>query len=87
VDYFEECIVLYGNNYTMDHTYGFTIAISYLQLNEYIKAEKYLSDYVTEIYEKRNKLEHPTAFLLWNLNTEQNKWELLLFLINLKNVS
>jgi hypothetical protein len=36
---FEECIVLYGNNYTMDHTYGFYIAISYLQLNEYIKAE------------------------------------------------
>jgi hypothetical protein len=47
------------------------IAISYLQLNEYIKAEKYLSDYVTEIYEKRNKLEHPTAFLLWNLNTNK----------------
>jgi hypothetical protein len=22
---FEECIVLYGNNYTMDHTYGFIL--------------------------------------------------------------
>ena len=73
---FEECIALYGNNYRMDHTYNFYIGISYLQLNEYIKAEKYLSDYVTEIYEKRDKLEHPTAYFYYGISKyEQNKWE------------
>jgi hypothetical protein len=64
------------------------IAISYLQLNEYIKKRKYLSDYVTEIYEKRNKLEHPTAIsTMESLNTNKTSGRKLLFLINLKNVS
>lgn len=36
---FKECIQLYGNSYEMDHTYEFYIALSYLQLNEFKKAE------------------------------------------------
>jgi tetratricopeptide (TPR) repeat protein len=46
----------------MDHTYDFYIAISYLQLNEFEKAEKILQNYVDEIYKNRDKLEHPTAY-------------------------
>lgn len=36
---FEKCIEIEGNTYVMDHTYKFHIALCYLQLNEYQKAE------------------------------------------------
>lgn len=36
---FEKAINMEGNSYIMDHTYKFYIALSYLQLNEYQKAE------------------------------------------------
>ncbi|WP_317044770.1 hypothetical protein [Olleya sp. Bg11-27] len=39
---FEECIKREGNTYVMDHTYRFYIALSYLQLNEFEKAENLL---------------------------------------------
>jgi tetratricopeptide (TPR) repeat protein len=58
---FEDCKKKFGNGYVMDHSYDFYIAISYLQLNEYEKAQKLLKNYVDEMYEKRDKLEHPTA--------------------------
>lgn len=32
----------FGDRYVMDHTYNFYIGISYLQLNEFTKAKKYL---------------------------------------------
>lgn len=37
---FEEAIALYGNHFEMDHSYVFYIALSYLQLNEFEKAEQ-----------------------------------------------
>jgi len=37
---FEECIKRYGNSYVMDHSYQFYIALSYLQLNNFARAEK-----------------------------------------------
>jgi len=40
IEDFEECIERYGNSYVMDHTYNFHIALSYLQLNEFKKAEQ-----------------------------------------------
>ncbi|GAB3713627.1 tetratricopeptide repeat protein [Flavobacterium koreense] len=58
----EDCKKKFGNGYVMDHTYDFYIAISYLQLNEFEKAEKILQNYVDEIYRDRDKLEHPTAY-------------------------
>lgn len=58
----EDCKNKYGNQYVMDHTYDFYIAISYLQLNEYQKAETILQNYVDEIYKNRDKLEHHTAY-------------------------
>lgn len=36
---FEDCKKRFGNSYVMDHTYDFYIALSYLQLNEFEKAE------------------------------------------------
>ncbi len=58
----EDCKKKFGNGYVMDHTYDFYIAVSYLQLNEFDKAEKILQNYVDEIYKNRDKLEHPTAY-------------------------
>ena len=46
---FQDCINKYGNNYEMDHTYNFYIALSYLQLNEFNKAEIILKQYVDEL--------------------------------------
>lgn len=36
---FEELLEKYGNAYVMDHTYKFHIGLSYLQLNQFTKAE------------------------------------------------
>ena len=58
----EDCKKQFGNLYVMDHTYDFYIAISYLQLNEYAKAETILQNYVDEIYKNRQELEHHTAY-------------------------
>lgn len=73
---FEECINLYGNGYRMDHSYSFYIGLSYLQLNEYAKAEKLFNDYVSNMYEKRQGLEHPTAlFYLGIAEYELKKYD------------
>lgn len=58
----EDCKKKFGNGYVMDHSYDFYIAISYLQLNEYQKAENLLKGYIDEMFQKRNGLEHHTAF-------------------------
>lgn len=58
----ENCKKKFGNGYVMDHTYDFYIAISYLQLNEYAKAETILQNYVDEIFKNRQQLEHHTAY-------------------------
>lgn len=57
----EDCKKKFGNGYVMDHSYDFYIGISYLQLNEFTKAETYLKNYVDEMLVKRQGLEHPTA--------------------------
>ncbi len=38
IEDFEDCKQRFGNNYVMDHSYDFHIALSYLQLNEFEKA-------------------------------------------------
>jgi tetratricopeptide (TPR) repeat protein len=53
---FEKCISLYGNNDVMDHSYNFYIALSYLQLNKFKKAEKIL---IEEIKEQKTKWAEP----------------------------
>lgn len=44
IDDFNTCLDLYGNNYEMDHSYKFYLALSYLQLNDFNKAEKIFID-------------------------------------------
>lgn len=72
----EDCKKKFGNGYVMDHTYDFYIAISYLQLNKFDKAEKLLQNYVNELFEKRNRLEHHTAlFYLGIAKYELKKYD------------
>lgn len=40
IEDFKDCKARFGNNYVMDHSYDFHIALSYLQLNEFEKAEQ-----------------------------------------------
>ena len=58
----EDCKKKFGNEYVMDHTLDFYIALSCLQLDQFQKAETLLQGYVNEIFQKRDGLEHPTAF-------------------------
>jgi len=74
---FEDCKKRFGNNYVMDHTYNFYIALSYLQLNEFKKAEKLLQGYVDDLFnELGEEWLHPTAlFYLGISKYEQNKYK------------
>jgi tetratricopeptide (TPR) repeat protein len=73
---FEDCKNKYGNLYVMDHKYNFYIALCYLQLNEYQKAEKLLEDYINDIFKNRGGLEHHIAFFYNGIaKYEQEKWE------------
>ncbi|MBK6264748.1 tetratricopeptide repeat protein [Marivirga sp. S37H4] len=50
---FEDCKKKYGNSFVMDHTYDFYIALSYLQLNEFEKAEQiFEKDHAWQLIEK-----------------------------------
>jgi tetratricopeptide (TPR) repeat protein len=73
---FEDCIKKFGNNYVMDHTYGFYIGLCYLQLNEFTKAEKQFKEYNEDIFRNRQGLEHPTALFYYGISKyELQKWD------------
>lgn len=73
---FEDCIKKYGNSYVMDHTYNFYIGLSYLQLNQFEKAEKLFKEYNDDIFKNRQGLEHPTALFYYGISLfEQQRWE------------
>lgn len=73
---FEDCKKKFGNNYVMDHTYNFYIGLSYLQLNEFQKAEAIFKEYVDDIYKNRKGLEHPTLLFYYGISKyELKKWE------------
>jgi tetratricopeptide (TPR) repeat protein len=77
---FEDCIKKYGNGYEMDHTYSFYIGLCYLQLNEYIKAEKLFKEYIDDIFNNRQGLEHPTALFYYGISKyEQERWQDAIF--------
>ena len=73
---FEEAKAMEGNNYEMDHTYKFYIALSYLQLNKFEKAEEIFSE---DIQDQMHKFEDGAHFLdLFYFGVtkyELGKWE------------
>lgn len=74
---FEESKKIFGNTYEMDHTYDFYIALSYLQLNDFKKAEEVFKRNFDEI--KKNQGEdafhHLDLFYYGISKYEQNKFE------------
>ncbi|QAA81607.1 tetratricopeptide repeat protein [Aequorivita sp. H23M31] len=60
IEDFEAAIEMDGNSYEMDHTYKFYIALSYLQLNEFEKAEKLFAE---DIRDQESKFEDGAHFL------------------------
>lgn len=74
---FEECKKQFGNNYEMDHTYNFYIALCKLQLNNFTEAENLLSEYIDEMLKKNGEAwVHPTALFYYGIaKYEQQKWD------------
>lgn len=65
---FEDAKKEFGDGPVMDHTYNFYIALSYLQLNEYQKAEELLKDYIDTIIKKNGeKWVSPTALFYYGI--------------------
>lgn len=64
---FEDCRKKFGNSYVMDHTFGFYIGLCHLQLNEFEKAEAAFKEYNDDLYQNRQKLEHPTALFYYGI--------------------
>ena len=82
---FQNCIDKYGNNVVMDHSYKFHIGLSYLQLNEFAKAEKiFQDDYDSTIKEYgEDWLHHLDLFYFGISKYEQDKLQEALELFNL----
>ncbi len=74
---FEDCIGKYGDQYVMEHSFSFFIGLSYLQLVEYEKAEKYLYTYIQQSEEKwgKNKAHHTATFYYAIAKMELGKYE------------
>lgn len=78
---FQDCINKWGNQYEMDHTYEFYIALCYLQLNEFNKAEVLLSEYINGMLKKNGEdWIHPTALFYYGISLyEQKKFNEAIF--------
>ncbi|WP_282068948.1 tetratricopeptide repeat protein [Olleya namhaensis] len=72
---FEECIKREGNTYVMDHTYRFYIALSYLQLNEFEKAENLLKKDIIEQEKEWGEPHFLDLFYYGISKYEQRKWQ------------
>lgn len=72
---FEKCKEKRGNSYVMDHTYDFHIALSYLQLNEFEKAEKLFKQDTDNQIEKTGDAHYLDLFYYGISIFEQNKFE------------
>lgn len=80
---FQDCKLKYGNGYVMDHSYNFYIGLSYLQLNEFAKAESiFQNDYDYILENKGLDWLHHLDLLYFGISKyEQKKYEeaILLF--------
>ena len=72
---FEKCKVKIGNSYIMDHTYDFHIALCYLQLNEFEKAEKIFKTDTDFQKQNQGEAHHLDLFYYGISIFEQNKFE------------
>ncbi|TXD82549.1 hypothetical protein ESY86_13920 [Subsaximicrobium wynnwilliamsii] len=79
---FEACIEMEGNTYVMDHTYQFHIALSYLQLNEFEKAEAIFKKDISEQEEEWGEAHYLDLFYYGISKYEQGKWEEALYEFN-----
>ncbi len=73
---FQDCKKRFGNNYVMDHTYDFYIGLSYLQLNEFEKAEQiFQKDYEYQLKDKgEDGLHHLDLFYFGISKYEQKDY-------------
>ncbi|MFZ6009043.1 MAG: tetratricopeptide repeat protein [Bacteroidota bacterium] len=74
---FQSCIKRIGNSYVMDHSYHFYIALCYLQLNEFAKAEKLLADDIVAVRKVKGDgwVHHLDQFYLGIAKFEQKKYD------------
>lgn len=74
---FEDCKARYGNNYVMDHSYDFHIALSYLQLNQFKKAEEIFKKDIESLREDKGDdwVHHLDLFYYAISKFEQKKYE------------
>lgn len=72
---FEECIKKWGDNYRMDHTYSFYIGLSYLQLNEFKKAENYFKQTIEKQKAMFKEAHHLDLFYYAITKYEQENYD------------
>ncbi|MGO2356844.1 tetratricopeptide repeat protein [Mesonia sp.] len=74
---FERIKALEGNSFVMDHTYNFHIALSYLQLNQFEKAEHLFKKDIEEQVKQwgEDGYHHLDLFYYGISLYEQQKWE------------
>jgi tetratricopeptide (TPR) repeat protein len=71
---FEAAKKEFGNRIVMDHTYDFYIGLSYLQLNEYGKAEKIFKEYIDfMIKDRKGDSPNPTALFYFGISKYEQK--------------
>jgi len=71
---FEKCKTILGNSYVMDHSYDFHIALSYLQLNEFEKAETIFKKDTEDQKNRLGEAHHLDLFYYGISLYEQNKY-------------
>lgn len=75
IEDFENCIKKFGNQYVQDHTYAFYIGISYLQLNEFEKAETVFKTDIEDQSKRFGEGHFLDLFYYGISKYEQQKWE------------
>lgn len=72
---FQACKILYGNNFVMDHSFDFYMAVCYLQLNQFDTAELLLQEGIDrlQLEGKADWIHHLDLFYLGISQFEQGK--------------
>jgi len=71
---FEDCKQRFGYSHVMDHSYDFYIGLSYLQLNEFEKAEQiFKEDYEYQLSDKGEELLHHLDLFYYGISRYEQK--------------